>query len=115
MHRQDNLERLVKTATLLRPVLPEVVFVGGCTTGLLITDPAAPDVRPTVDVDIVAEIVSYAEFTRFTARLGELGFRVDSESGSVCKILNGDVYTDLPCRCKMAPRLSHCKPDVYAS
>jgi hypothetical protein len=38
-------ERLVR-------VLPEIVFVGGCTTGLLITDPAASPVRATDDVDV---------------------------------------------------------------
>ena len=35
---------------LLAPVLDELVFVGGCTTGLFITDPAASDIRPTRDV-----------------------------------------------------------------
>jgi len=32
---------------LLAPVLDELVFVGGCTTGLFITDPAAGGIRPT--------------------------------------------------------------------
>jgi len=36
------------------------VFVGGCTTGLFITDPAAGGIRPTKDVD---EIVSTATGT----------------------------------------------------
>ncbi len=38
---------------LLAPVLNELVFVGGCTTGLFITDPAAAGIRPTKDVDNV--------------------------------------------------------------
>jgi hypothetical protein len=36
---------------LLAPLLDELVFVGGCTTGLFITDPAAGGIRPTKDVD----------------------------------------------------------------
>lgn len=32
---------------LLTPVLDELVFVGGCTTGLFITDAAAGGIRPT--------------------------------------------------------------------
>jgi hypothetical protein len=36
---------------LLGPVLEDVVFVGGCTTGLFLTDPVAVDIRPTKDVD----------------------------------------------------------------
>jgi hypothetical protein len=33
-----NLEMLEIAAERLRPLLPEVVFVGGCVTGLLVTD-----------------------------------------------------------------------------
>lgn len=42
-----NFQRLVDAAKLLKPILGELVFVGGCTTALLITDKAAADVRPT--------------------------------------------------------------------
>jgi hypothetical protein len=35
-----NLELLELAAERLRQLLPEIVFVGGCTTGLLIDDPA---------------------------------------------------------------------------
>jgi hypothetical protein len=34
--------------------------MGGCTTALLITDEAAAEVRPTFDVDVIAEITTYA-------------------------------------------------------
>jgi hypothetical protein len=57
-----NLDMLVQTARLLEPLLDELVFVGGCTTTLLITDKAAADVRPTYDVDAIAEITSYAAY-----------------------------------------------------
>ncbi len=46
-----NLALLEEAARLLEPVLAELEFVGGCATGLLVTDTAAPDVRPTHDVD----------------------------------------------------------------
>lgn len=36
-----NLEMLAAAARVLQPLLNELVFLGGCTTGLLITDPAA--------------------------------------------------------------------------
>jgi hypothetical protein len=58
-----NLQLLLDAAKLLKPVLGELVFVGGCTTALLITDKAATDVRPTYDVDAIAEITSYAGYT----------------------------------------------------
>jgi hypothetical protein len=40
-----NFRLLVDAAKLLKPILGELVFVGGCTTALLITDKAAADVR----------------------------------------------------------------------
>lgn len=45
-----NLELLKLTAEKLRPLLSEIVFVGGCATGLLATDPGAAPVRTTYDV-----------------------------------------------------------------
>lgn len=64
-----NFQLLVDAAQLLKPVLGELVFVGGCTTGLLIADKAAADVRPTYDVDAIAEITSYMAYTEFSERL----------------------------------------------
>jgi len=36
-------------------VFDELVFVGGCTTGLFLTDLAAGGLRPTKDVDAIVE------------------------------------------------------------
>jgi hypothetical protein len=77
-----NLQLLVDAAKLLKPILGELVFVGGCTTALLITDKAASDVRPTYDVDAIAKITSYAEYARFSEELKELGFREDMREGA---------------------------------
>ena len=60
-----NLELLELAAERLRPLLSEIVFVGGCATGLLVDDPGAAPVRGTYDVDVIAEIVSYAEYAQF--------------------------------------------------
>lgn len=77
-----NFQLLVDAAELLRPILGELVFVGGCATGLLITDKAAADVRPTYDVDAIAEITSYIGYAEFSERLKGLGFREDTREGA---------------------------------
>lgn len=77
-----NLPLLQAAARLLEPLLDELVFVGGCATGLLITDPAAPGIRPTMDVDAIAEIASYGECVRFSERLRELNLREDHRPGA---------------------------------
>ena len=91
-----NLELLTGVAQLLRPMLSELVFVGGCTTALLISDTAAAEVRPTYDVDAIAEITSYAEYEKFSERLRQLGFAADqSEGAPICRWAHADVSLDV--------------------
>jgi predicted nucleotidyltransferase len=91
-----NLELLTGVARLLRPMLGDLVFVGGCTTSLLITDTAAAEVRSTYDVDSIAEISSYAEYEAFSRRLRQLGFAADqSEGAPICRWAHGDIRLDV--------------------
>ena len=91
-----NLELLKVAAMLLRPVLDELVFVGGCATGLLVSDEAAAEVRPTFDVDAIAEITSYVEYTTFGERLHKLGFTEDASEGAPnCRWQHGEIKLDL--------------------
>ncbi len=92
----SNIELLTKVAKKLGPLLSEVVFVGGCTTGLLITEEAAAEVRPTFDVDVIAEITTYAVYVAFSERLRALGFREDSSKGApLCRWLIDAVKLDV--------------------
>ena len=77
MSFQSNRQLLSAMAARLGPLLPEIAFVGGCTTGLRVTDPAAFPVRATDDVDVIVEVASYAEYARFSKRLRNLGFSED--------------------------------------
>lgn len=77
-----NRQYLIETAKLLGPLLDKLVFVGGAVTGLLVTDSAAGEPRVTVDVDAIAEILSYAEYAAFGDRLRSLGFSEDTTEGA---------------------------------
>lgn len=82
----SNLDQLIDAAELLRPLLRELVFVGGSVTGLLITDEAAGAPRATFDVDAIAEITSYAQYAEFGTRLRALGFTEDTSVGApICR------------------------------
>ena len=48
-----NIELLARVAAALGDLRERLTFVGGCATGLLITDPAAAPVRATQDVDAI--------------------------------------------------------------
>jgi len=91
-----NIGRLTAAARLLNPLLDELVFVGGCATGLLITDPAAPSVRPTFDVDAIVEIASYSEYVEFSGRLRGVGLSEDTAEGApICRWIRGPVILDV--------------------
>lgn len=72
-----------------------VVFVGGAVTGLFFTDPAAADVRPTVDVDLVADVRTYREYIDLEATFRDLGFRHSPDEKIICRWRLGELLVDL--------------------
>lgn len=59
--QNPNIEILEMAVACLGALADEMVFLGGCATGLLITDKAAPPIRATQDVDAIVEMVSHGE------------------------------------------------------
>ena len=57
-YKFQNVERVLAVARQLGELAHEVIFAGGAATGLLITDPAIPDVRPTIDIDVIVEVLT---------------------------------------------------------
>ena len=49
-NQNPNLNNLLNIVNELEELTQEMVFLGGCAAGLLITDPAAPKIRITIDV-----------------------------------------------------------------
>lgn len=80
-----SIELLDLAADALGELLDEVVFVGGATVTLWITDPGAPPVRPTKDVDVVVEVTTSSAFHDFETRLRERSFAEDQEDGVICR------------------------------
>lgn len=80
-----SIELLERAATVLGPLVEEVVFVGGATVVLWITDPGAPPPRPTLDVDVVVEITTLLGYQRFSGRMRERGLSEDADSPVICR------------------------------
>lgn len=80
-----TIDLLERAATALGPMLGEVVFVGGATVTLWITDPGAPAPRPTQDVDVVVEVLSRPALHAFESRLRARGFAEDANSPVICR------------------------------
>ena len=89
-----QIERVLETARLLEELAEECVFVGGAVLGLLLTDPAVSQVRPTMDVDVVVELATRGAFYRLQERLRSKGFREDMESGIICRWRQGPILLD---------------------
>ena len=66
--KNPNLEILMLAVEQLRELADEMVFLGGCATGLLITDIASPPVRVTRDVDAIVQVVSHADYYKLSEK-----------------------------------------------
>jgi len=97
IHRDHaNIILLDSAAQALGDLTNELVFVGGCAVCALITDPAAPMVRPTVDVDVVTEAATIDEYYSVADRFRAAGFKVDrSPSPLICRWHRDSLIVDL--------------------
>lgn len=91
-----NTVMLKQVADGLGSLVEDVVFLGGCATGLLITDPASPPIRQTDDVDMIVEITSHQDYHAFAKQLKNRGFKEDTSEGApMCRWLYGSLKVDV--------------------
>ena len=83
-------------AALGEGLLQEVAFVGGCTTGLLLTDDFSKEqVRHTDDVDLIVHVINHAGMLRLQAQLSARGFSHSMEDDSpICSMRLGELRVD---------------------
>lgn len=94
--QNSNLAILDLAVERLGDLADAMVFLGGCATGLLLTDVAAPPIRVTRDVDAITEVTTLGDYHRLSALLRERGFREDqSEGAPVCRWVTGAVVLDV--------------------
>jgi hypothetical protein len=103
----NNLALLKEAARLLKTLLRELVFVGGSTTSLLVTDKAAAEVRPTYDVDAIAEITSYAAYADFSQRLRLCWKESNFQHSDLTSTTKRKAFQRFPAP---SPRLKPCWP-----
>jgi len=97
----DNTYNLLKemittvAQALGEEMLAEVAFVGGCTTGLLLTDEFSKEaVRYTDDVDLIINVVGYPKWANFQERLRHKGFKESAEDKVNCRMRLGGIKVD---------------------
>ena len=70
-----NTALLEEMVRILDEIADDLVFVGGCATGLLVTSVSAQAVRITTDV--VAEVTTLHRYHALEKRIAAKGFRPD--------------------------------------
>lgn len=74
----------------------EMVFVGGAVAELYADNPAASEIRPTIDVDCVIEIHSRFQFAKMEENLRARGFKNDTSAGApICRWIYKDIKVDV--------------------
>ena len=74
---KHHMEMLRTVAQALgSDICEQMTFVGGCTTGLLLTDEFTREqVRYTDDVDVIVHVMGYADYARLQNQLRQRGFK----------------------------------------
>lgn len=80
-----NYQYLLVVADALGDLRNEVIFVGGSTAGLLLTDFVAESIRATKDVDAIVEAATLGQYYELESRLPALGFARDVHSDVICR------------------------------
>jgi hypothetical protein len=77
-------------------VCDDVVFVGGCATGLLLTLARPERIRITEDVDIIAQALTVRDYHAIEAKVSAQGFSNDMRPGApICRWVYGSVTVDV--------------------
>lgn len=116
MNRHKNhVDLLLHVANRLGELKDDAVFIGGSICGLLLTDPASGDVRPTDDVDFVVQVTTKSQYDNLQERLRRKGFRdVVDEVGPICRMKIDSIFVAFKDRGNNDYRGSHDIEDIIA-
>lgn len=94
MNDHTNIVRIKAISRALVELGDRFAFVGGATVSLY-SDRPNFEVRPTEDVDVIVEILSYADHIQLDAQLRKIGFKNDMSSGVICRYIYGSTIVDV--------------------
>ena len=95
MSHHINLTRIKGVANALSDLENEIAFVGGATVSLYADTPEYVEVRPTDDIDVLVEILTYNAYTQLQQKLNELGFELDKEAKITCRYKYQGIIVDI--------------------
>ena len=94
-NRDLHLDILKLTIEALGELKNDMVFLGGSTISLYITEPQVVQIRETFDVDCVVEVSNRTEYEEMAKKLRTRGFIEDIHSKVICRFKKGDLILDV--------------------
>ena len=94
---QGQLKAMLKTVAeaLGEELRARLVFVGGCTTALFITDPVTlEDVRATDDIDLIVDLAGWSAWAHLQEELRVRGFMEAAGEEVICRMRLGKLKVD---------------------
>ncbi|MGY4282169.1 hypothetical protein ACVWXO_001389 [Bradyrhizobium sp. LM2.7] len=94
---QGRLKEMLKTVAVALgdQLLARLVFVGGCTTALYITDPVTLEgVRATDDIDLIVDLAGFPEWAKLLEQLRKQGFSEPIDDNVICRMKLGELKVD---------------------
>jgi predicted nucleotidyltransferase len=97
MKPQDpNIQKVELIAHALGAMRESVVFVGGCSVGMLLTDSAAAAPRVTYDVDLISRVQALPGYHQLERNFDKLGFKRDiTPDAPICRWRYQGIEVDL--------------------
>jgi predicted nucleotidyltransferase len=92
----DPIAMLRAVAVRLADLREQVVFVGGTSIALLLTDVAGHHPRSTDDVDAISEVRTRLELAEFETHLRRLGFKPDLNRATCSWLIDGMMIDVMP-------------------
>lgn len=86
---------LRRAAEKLGNLNDNVVYLGGCAIALFVNDPSALDVRATLDVDCIIDVISLVEYHKFENQLSKKGFKKSMEDDVICRFRCDEIILDV--------------------
>jgi predicted nucleotidyltransferase len=94
-NRTINIAVVAEVAAALKDLKDNMVFVGGAVVSLYTDDPAADEIRPTQDIDMTLNIVSFSHWQEVQEKLGELGFHPNPFGHAICSYKYKNIPVDI--------------------
>lgn len=94
-NRTINIGAIAEVATALKDLKEKMIFVGGAVVGLYSDDPAADEIRPTRDIDLILNIISMRHYQEVQGKLRKLGFHPDPFGHTICSYKYKNIPVDI--------------------